>query len=205
MAIQAGYQVAPIVVPTPGLAIATSSGAPTNNFRIAQQQMHGFVVGVNRLIPCNATMALNVITLSLLPAQPDLTQYASYDGFSFTAPDNSTGPVTAQVVITAVIGPTSLGILKVYNNTGAQVGSGGIVKDALYRFYFNDALDSGAGGFVKDGGAATAVTSLTNSSGGVVSNTIAAVSGSGDDTHINNNFASLAEKINAIAAAIGVS
>lgn len=36
---------------------------------------------------------------------------------------------------------------------------------------------------------------LTDSTGGTASTTLAAVSGSGDDTHINNNFASLAARL----------
>jgi len=46
-----------------------------------------------------------------------------------------------------------------------------------------------------------AITSLTDSSGGTADNTIAAVSGSGADATINNNFADLAAKVNAILAA----
>lgn len=43
---------------------------------------------------------------------------------------------------------------------------------------------------------ATAVTALTDSSGGSANNTVAAVSGSGADSTINDNFADLAAKVN---------
>lgn len=42
------------------------------------------------------------------------------------------------------------------------------------------------------------VASLTDSSGGTADDTIAAVSGSGADAAINNNFADLAAKVNAL-------
>lgn len=47
---------------------------------------------------------------------------------------------------------------------------------------------------VTDPAALTSAT-MTNSSGGSVSTTVGAVSGSGDDTNINNNFASLADQM----------
>jgi len=202
--IQASSQPPPIVAVNTGLPFTTDAnndrGFLTGNAQIALQQFHDFVVSMNRLIPCNASMASNVITLTMLPSQPIVTQYASYDGFAFVAPATSTGPVSALVVTEN----GALGTLNVYRNTGTQGGANDIVQNALYRFYFNDALNSGAGGFVIDGNAAAILTALTNSSGGVVSNTIAAVSGSGDDTHINNNFASLASKMNAIITALGL-
>ena len=45
---------------------------------------------------------------------------------------------------------------------------------------------------------APAITALTDSSGGTANDTVAAVSGSGDDTNINNNFADLTAKVNAL-------
>lgn len=46
---------------------------------------------------------------------------------------------------------------------------------------------------------------LTDNSGGTADDTIAAVSGSGDDTTINANFADLAAKVNALLEANGSS
>lgn len=45
-----------------------------------------------------------------------------------------------------------------------------------------------------------AIVALTDSTGGSADNTLAAVSGSGDDATINNNFADLAAKVNALIA-----
>ena len=42
------------------------------------------------------------------------------------------------------------------------------------------------------------VNPLTDSSGGAIDGTVAAISGSGDDSDINNNFAELSGKINSI-------
>ena len=44
---------------------------------------------------------------------------------------------------------------------------------------------------------ATTTDSLTDSSGGIASTTVAAVSGTGDDANINNNFASITAQVNA--------
>ena len=49
----------------------------------------------------------------------------------------------------------------------------------------------------KSADAATA-SSLTDSSGGTAASTIVAISGSGDDTDINANFASLTTELNAL-------
>jgi hypothetical protein len=46
------------------------------------------------------------------------------------------------------------------------------------------------------------LTSLTDSTGGTANNTVAAVSGTGDDATINNNFADLANKCNQILSAL---
>ena len=47
------------------------------------------------------------------------------------------------------------------------------------------------------------IAELTDSSGGTADGTIAAVSGSGADADINNNFADLAAKLNAVLRQIG--
>lgn len=50
--------------------------------------------------------------------------------------------------------------------------------------------------------ASSAIADLTDSSGGTANDTVAAVSGSGVDADINNNFADLTAKINAILTAL---
>lgn len=49
---------------------------------------------------------------------------------------------------------------------------------------------------------AAAIADLTDSSGGTADDTVAAVSGSGADVAINNNFADLTAKVNGILAAL---
>jgi hypothetical protein len=107
-------------------------------------QYYNFIVGMNRVIPCNAS-GTNVITLTPLDASPLLKQYADYEVFTFVAANTSTGSVTMNV--TARDG--SLATLKAYKTNGsAQAGSGDVVLGSLYLAIYNDALDSGAGGFV---------------------------------------------------------
>ena len=48
----------------------------------------------------------------------------------------------------------------------------------------------------------SAIADLTDNSGGTASDTLAAVTGTYNETVIENNFASLAAKINAVIAAI---
>jgi hypothetical protein len=50
--------------------------------------------------------------------------------------------------------------------------------------------------------AVNSAATLTDSSGGTAADTIVAISGSGDDADINNNFASLTEEVNALKAAL---
>jgi hypothetical protein len=59
------------------------------------------------------------------------------------------------------------------------------------------------GGIITANGTqASAVADLTDNSGGTANDTIEAVSGSGADAAINNNFADLAAKVNALIAAL---
>ena len=51
---------------------------------------------------------------------------------------------------------------------------------------------------------AVSLGAITDSSGGTAADTIVAISGSGDDTDINNNFASLARKVTALQTALGL-
>lgn len=107
-------------------------------------QWYNFIVGMNRITPCNAT-GTNVITLTPLTASPLIESYADYEIYSFVAANTSTGSVTATVV------PKNgtLATLKVYKTNGsAQAGVGDIVSGSLYLAIYNSALDSGAGGFV---------------------------------------------------------
>lgn len=196
MTIQASAQNKPIVTLNPGLKFSDSNGNLSNTGRLALQNIHSYVVGTNRIIPCNAVMASNVVTLTLLDVQPLVTQYVSYDTYRFVAPANSTGALTAQVVTNTGTLPT----LNVYLPSGSSAGNGAVVQNCLYDFIYNDSLNSGSGGFQLRG--SPSIMSLTDSTGGTVSNTISAISGTTVDTTLNNNFASLAAKLDAILSAI---
>lgn len=103
-----------------------------------------FIVGMNRLTPCNAS-GTNVITLTPLDASPLIEKYEDFEVFTFVAANNSTGSVT----MTVAPRDGSLATLKAYKTNGsAQAGNGDVVAGSLYFAIYNDALDSGNGGFV---------------------------------------------------------
>ena len=107
-------------------------------------EWYNFIVGMNRLTPCNAS-GKNLITLTPLTASPLITGYVDYEIYSFVAAQTSDGSVTGTVV------PASgtLATIKFYKTSGAaQAGAGDVVSGSLYLGIYNDALDSGAGGFV---------------------------------------------------------
>lgn len=103
-----------------------------------------FVVGMNRITPCNAS-GTNVITLTPLEASPLIEKYADFEAFAFVAANNSTGDVT----MTVVPRDGTLATLKAYKTNGsAQAGNGDIAAGSFYLAFYVDSLDSGAGGFV---------------------------------------------------------
>ncbi|MBI1296669.1 hypothetical protein GC175_17070 [bacterium] len=59
-----------------------------------------------------------------------------------------------------------------------------------------------AGTLIPRGKQQATIADLTDNSGGTADSTVAAVSGSGADATINNNFADLTAKINALIAAL---
>jgi hypothetical protein len=129
-----------------GLAsfVDLNTGALSEHGLTLLNRWHGFIVGMNRLTPCNAS-GTNVITLTPLDASPRIEKYEDYEVYTFVAANNSTGNVTATVV--PVKG--SLATIKVYKTNGsAQAGNGDIVANSLYFAIYNHALDSGAGGLV---------------------------------------------------------
>lgn len=107
-------------------------------------QYYNFMVGMNRLTPCNAT-GTNIVTLTPLAASPLIEKYVDYEVFTFVAANTSSGSVT----MTVVPKNGTLATLKAYKTNGsAQAGSGDLVAGSLYLAIYNDALDTGAGGFV---------------------------------------------------------
>lgn len=107
-------------------------------------QVHGFMVGMNRLTPCNAS-GTNIVTLTPLDASPLIEKYVDYEVFTFVAANTSSGSVT----MTVVPRDGTLSTLKAYKTNGSsQAGAGDIVAGSLYFAIYNDALDAAAGGFV---------------------------------------------------------
>lgn len=107
-------------------------------------QIQGFIVGMNRITPCNAS-GTNVITLTPLDASPMIEKYVDYEVFSFVAANSSTAAVTMTVVprdgalLTLIVCKT---------NGSVQAGNGDIVAGLHYEATYVNSLDSGAGGFV---------------------------------------------------------
>lgn len=145
MIISASAQPHPIVSPNPGLRFTDERGNLTNNGRIALQQMHDFIVSMARIIPANAITDMNVITLTLLPSQPQVNQYGIFDTYSFVADATSDGDLSALVVTTQ----GTLATLNVYKANGAtRASTGDVVSGSQYFLTYVDSLNSAAGGFV---------------------------------------------------------
>lgn len=107
-------------------------------------QIYNFIVGMNRLTPCNAS-GKNVVTLTPLTASPLIEKYVDYEIFTFVAEQTSDGAVTGTVRPRT----GALSTIKFYKTSGAaQAGAGDVVADSLYFGVYNDALDGGNGGLV---------------------------------------------------------
>ncbi len=105
---------------------------------------YNFIVGMNRITPCNAT-GTNVIALAPLDASPLITGYRDYEIYSFVAANTTSGSVTMTVAPRT----GTLATLKAYISDGAtQANTGDIVAGSLYLAIFNAALDGGNGAFV---------------------------------------------------------
>lgn len=145
MTIPAAAQNHPIVAPSIGLKFVDERGFLTNNGRLALQQMHGYIVNMNRTIPCNASTTLNVITLTLLAVQPQVDQYVSYETYGFVADATSNGDLSAKVVTST----GTLSTLNVYKDNGAtRATTGDVVLGSQYFLTYVDSLNASAGGFV---------------------------------------------------------
>ena len=124
--------------------VDVKTGCLTEHGLQLMSQLRGFVVGMNRITPCNAT-GKNVITLTPLEASPLIEKYVDYEVYSFVAEQTSDGSVTATVVPR----DGALATIKAYKTNGsAQAGAGDVVAGSLYLAIYNDALDGGAGGLV---------------------------------------------------------
>lgn len=145
MTIPASAQGTPITAPNQGIRFVDDKGYLTNTGRLALQEMHSFIVSMNRVIPCNASTTLNTITLTMLDSQPQVNQYVSYDQFGFVADATTNGNVSAVVVTEQ----GTLTTLNVYKANGAtRAGSGDVVSGSQYFLTYVDSLNANAGGFV---------------------------------------------------------
>lgn len=145
MSISTAATATPISKPNGGFPfIEPSTGCLTEHGLQLLNQYYNFMVGMNRLTPCNAS-GTNVITLTPLDASPLIEKYVDYEVFSFVAANTSTGDVT----MTVVPRKGTLSTLKAYKTNGsAQATTNDVVAGLLYLAIYNDALDGGAGGFV---------------------------------------------------------
>jgi hypothetical protein len=120
------------------------TGCLTEHGLQVMNQYYNFIVGMNRITPCNAS-GTNIITLTPLDASPLIEKYVDFEVYSFVAENTTTGAVT----MTIAPRNGALSTLKAYIDDGAtQAGSGDIVASRLYLAIYADHLDSNAGGFV---------------------------------------------------------
>lgn len=120
------------------------TGALSTHGLLLLSEWRDFLVGINRIIPCNAS-GTNVITLTPLTAAPLIEKYVDHETYRFVALNSTTNSVTATVVPRK----GTLSTLKVYIDGGStQAGNGDITAGRLYDAIYNSALDTAAGGFV---------------------------------------------------------
>lgn len=135
----------PIAKPNGVAAVVdVNTGCLTEHGLQLLSQYRNFMVGMNRITPCNAT-GTNIITLTPLEASPLIEKYADFEVFSFVAANTSSGAVT----MTVVPRDGALATLKAYvSNGGTQANTGDVVSGRHYTATYVDSLDTGAGGFV---------------------------------------------------------
>lgn len=144
MTIPAAAIGSPIAKPNGTVAFVDDKGVLTQSGLQLLSEYRDFIVGMNRVTPCNAS-GKNLITLTPLTASPLIEKYVDYEIFTFRAAQTSDGSVTATVVPKK----GALATVKVYKTNGtAQAGSGDVVADAVYMAIYAEHLDSGAGGLV---------------------------------------------------------
>lgn len=145
MTISAAATATPIPKPNSAFPfVDVKTGLLSEHGNLLLSAWYNFIVGMNRVTPCNAT-GTNVITLTPLDAAPIIEKYTDFEIYGFTAAATSTGTVTATVVPKT----GTLATLKVYKTDGAaQATTGDIVSGSFYWLIYVDSLDGGNGGFV---------------------------------------------------------
>lgn len=146
MTISAAATATPIPKPDSGSQFVNPATGTLSEHGIQLlNRWYNFIVGMNRMTPCNASTAANVITLTPLEASPMNEGYRDFEVFGFVADAGTTGAVT----MTVVPRKGTLATLKAYKTNGAsQAGNGDVVSGSFYLAIFSDHLDGGAGGFV---------------------------------------------------------
>lgn len=131
--------------------VEPSTGRLSTPAQQQQERLRSYINGAGRVIPCSAASSSNLITLTPNDASPSLEAYVFGDCFPFWADANSTGPVTAAVVLVSRGGVPagSLATLKVYvTNGSAQADAGDLTSGLLYIAWYVPILDGNNGGFV---------------------------------------------------------
>lgn len=144
MTISATATGTPIAKPSAALRFVDENGMLTPHGAQLLTQWREFIVGMNRIIPCNAS-GTNTITLTPLDSGPLIEKYVDFEVFGFTAAATSTGDVSATVVPRT----GTLSTLKAFKNAGAtRATAGDLVSGSFYWLVYVDSLDTGAGAFV---------------------------------------------------------
>lgn len=134
-------------LPTPNSRVPLTNKDGTMTVPTLQmlQRLITLVNGLTPGIPCNASFASNVYTLTPFSISPQFSNYLDYQSFPFVAPATSTGLITATVVPTT----GTIATLPVYKANGAtQATTNDILINLFYVIWYVDSLNSGAGGFV---------------------------------------------------------
>ena len=146
MTISAAATATPISKPNVAAAfVDLNTGALSQHGITLLNTWYNFIVGMNRVTPCNASTASNVITLTPLEASPLIEGYRDFEMFGFVADATTSNSVTMTVVPKKGV----LSTLKAYKTNGsAQAGSGDVVSGSFYIAIYSDHLDAAAGGFI---------------------------------------------------------
>lgn len=144
MTITAAATATPLPKISAGLQFVDENGRLTQYAAQCLTQWREYIVGANRVVPCNAS-GTNVVELTPLDSGPLIEKYVDHEIFVFNAANTSTGDVTATVVPRT----GTLATLKVYVDDGAtQATTGDVIQNCIYLAIYASHLDGGLGGLV---------------------------------------------------------
>jgi hypothetical protein len=123
-----------------------STGLPTQYALTMIDELWRQIAAVFGIMPCEATMASNVITLvPILHAEGGRT-YGEGMAYTFVAPDSASGDLTVKVVPR---GGAALSTIKVMKTGGTvQATTGDLTANHRYLAIYDATADSGAGAMV---------------------------------------------------------